>query len=542
MKKEREGEKGGKEKMEILVFFSLSLSHNKKQKQNNNKQGSIKHQTSTGESTPSASIKQTIKQTYTMKVPLPISTAIASIQWKLSNPSSPMYYEPIESLKTLRHTKDIPPVLGPIIYRGIYETIDDLTLSAVDGDDNNFSYKKYNLMLALGLILLGNGYIDEAHDLITPLSWSEDTYFGGPTMVPQAEVSVVAIASYAHSLLHRREGYAMGEFGMIGYHNAKYWSNAALSASQKLEKDSSFVYPSRKLKEEILRLSHQYGSEAELWCREHIGNIGEEVHENHSWDPRVLHDLAAKVSKGDCVSQELLRFAESTCEIELRLLLEYCLECAGYDAVDVFQTWSNKGCISSQSESLDLNMELAQRVANRVSAAHIDVFQSNGSVTLRKVLTLLDVKEEERNLCNLLFSAASGLACRLLGSPAVRCVQEDIVDDDGEVHANDFLYVYFPRKELDTSDSLYSTWKEKIGSTFYGGGDLTVGDSFCFHPMAMDPNAKAVQGITEIGLYRFLPCEASDNNACFQDRFYGSRGDTPTSVIQWSKGTIHKSI
>lgn len=481
-----------------------------------------------------------------MKVPLPISTAIASIQWKLSTPSSPMYYEPIQSLKTLRHTKDVPPVLQPIISRGIYETIEDLNFSSGNEIDSN--YKKHHLMLAMGLILLGNGYIDEAHDLITPLSWNEDTYFGGPTMVPEANESVVAIASYAHSLLHRREGYAQREFGMIGYQNAKYWSNAALSRSRKLgtvsstfsscfSEDCVFVYPSRKLMEEIIHLSNQHGPEAQVWCRENIGYSGNEKGEfdNHSWDPRVLHDLAANVSKGDGISEDLLRFAESVCEIELRLLLVCCLECAGYDVDDYSQKSSSKVSNIFQYESMDIDVSLAQRVANRISAAHIDAFRSNASVAVRKVLTLVGGEE---NVISLQLSVASGLACRLLGSPAVRCALKNNMDDDDD-DANNSVYVFFPNQEFDASHSIYMTWKEKIGSTFYGGGDLSVGDAFCFQ---MEPNVESILENT-FGLYRFLPCEPSyDKNACFHDKFYGSRGDTPTSVLQWSKGTIHRSI
>jgi len=68
---------------------------------------------------------------------------------------------------------------------------------------------------------------DESHDLITPLSWNEDIYFGGPSMVAQADASIIAVASYVHALIHRREGFALGENAMIGYQNAHYWANAA---------------------------------------------------------------------------------------------------------------------------------------------------------------------------------------------------------------------------------------------------------------------------------------------------------------------------
>ena len=57
--------------------------------------------------------------------------------------------------------------------------------------------------VAVALLLLGGGATDECHDLITPLSWNDDTHFGyGP---PKSSVAA-AEASYAHSLVHRREG------------------------------------------------------------------------------------------------------------------------------------------------------------------------------------------------------------------------------------------------------------------------------------------------------------------------------------------------
>jgi len=469
-----------------------------------------------------------------MKVPLPLSHAISSIRWSLSTPSSPMYYEPIQSLKTLRHPQNIPPELVPIFSRGIHETIHDLTLSSSD-ESVDRTYKKHNVMLALALILLGNGFMDEAHDLITPLSWSEDTYFGGPTMIHEAEDSVVMIASYSHSLLHRREGYAQGEFGMIGYQNANFWSNAAQSRRRSLDEarstsvleDEEFFYLSRKVKEEIIHLSKQHGPEAQLWCdkmmsitRQGAGFIDED---DMIWVPRSLHDLAASVSKGHSISMDMLRFAECACELELRILLDCCLQRAGYD-IDCYS-----------HESLELDTILAQRVANRVSAAHIDAFQSSSSVIVRRViLESLSLDEESTNKSYI--SAASGLACRLLGCSAVKYVGEGNQND-----GNNSLYVFLPRKEeseiaLETIDA----WTTQLlgSSLIYGGGSLMVGDALCFR---MDENQVSFPENIK-GLYRFLPTEPSDKNTVFIDKYYGSRGDSPTSVLQWSKGTIHKSI
>lgn len=35
-----------------------------------------------------------------------------------------------------------------------------------------------------------------------------------------------------------------------------------------------------------------------------------------------------------------------------------------------------------------------------------------------------------------------------------------------------------------------------------------------------------------------VACDAADKRACFVDRLFGTRGETRTTVVQWSKGTI----
>ena len=72
-------------------------------------------------------------------------------------------------------------------------------------------------------------------------------------------------------------------------------------------------------------------------------------------------------------------------------------------------------------------------------------------------------------------------------------------------------------------------------SSFYGGGSLNVGDAFIFS-----------NGLVQIipssaDLYSFLPCETTDSEVMFEDLFHGKRGQTPTSVVKWSKGTIFEN-
>jgi len=66
--------------------------------------------------------------------------------------------------------------------------------------------------IAVGLLLLGGGATDECHSLVLPLSWDEDMHIGwGPARTSQAKME----ASYAHALVHRREGGLIRHYRMI---------------------------------------------------------------------------------------------------------------------------------------------------------------------------------------------------------------------------------------------------------------------------------------------------------------------------------------
>mmetsp|Transcript_5864 Transcript_5864/g.8862 ORF Transcript_5864/g.8862 Transcript_5864/m.8862 type:complete len:479 (+) Transcript_5864:2-1438(+) len=477
-----------------------------------------------------------------MKVPFPIRTAIAAIRWPLSTPSMPMYYEPISSLQTLRQPNSIPSVLQPIISRGIAETINDLVI-AIEYDIENveeITLARHYTTLSLALVLLGNGLADEAHDLITPLSWNEDTYFGGPTMVAQADGSVIAVASYAHSLIHRREGFAQGEYAMMGYQNAQYWTNAldtrrnSLSAGGISATATATVLPFEQVRDAIGMISKNFGSEAESWCQQRLNGMNV-----CCWDPRFLHELSATVSRDENICKEFKEFASAACELELRVLLNYCLGRAGYECDDVLIAESpaqsafisNPNTKDSTSEKLELDVNLAQTVANKVSSAHIGAFQSSASVTVRSVLRSVHVVDDNNPL-RASRSAAAGLACRLLGSPAVK-IARNSMDSSNADRDGTALHVILPLTESEGSNA-------KFGSAFYGGGPFGVGDAFACYDV--DETDTDTDTGNEIGVQSFIPCDSSDTNAVFVDRFHGTRGDTPTSVLQWSKGTIHKSV
>ena len=129
-------------------------------------------------------------------------------------------------------------------------------------------------------------------------------------------------------------------------------------------------------------------------------------------------------SNSNVTHHELKFFAEKASEVELRTLLATCLECAGYECnpKDIGLKDTEKGQGDEQQIAPTQNYlddTVTQRAANKVSSAHIDSFLSNWFVLLRKTLP------EESNASQdpqKVIAVASGLACRLLQSPACRRV------------------------------------------------------------------------------------------------------------------------
>ena len=95
------------------------------------------------------------------------------------------------------------------------------------------------------------------------------------------------------------------------------------------------------------------------------------------------------------------------------------------------------------------------------------------------------------------------------------------------------VHVFLPVNEVERTKC--TSLLSQSNSVTYGGGDMLVGEAH----VVMTHDFKESNSISSC-CYAFVPCEtASDDNAanCFEDRFYGTRGETPTTLIQWSKGT-----
>lgn len=461
-----------------------------------------------------------------MKVSLPttIGSAIATMNWSLTPNSNPMYYESLPSLLQLRQKSKIEsPFLSDVI-QNLHETIDYLAsnqATSARGNHINIEEKKHYIAISLALICLGNGLGDEAHALVTPLSWGEETYFGGPSISSKATEEVVSLASYVHALVHRREGFAMGEFGMMGYQNANYWSSATISYQ-------NGNLPFEEVRNQVLLLGEEFGDDAMKWCQENIELDNDD--ETH-WESRALHELCARTSRDTNVGDTTLRlFAEKAAEAELKVLLQCSLRRAGFEIDDM--TGNTKQSTSQELELPIVDENVAQAIANKVSSAHLGAFQSSNSVTIRNLFQNAD--EGFR------FSVASGLACRLLNSPACLCIDTWSQRQLNDGSANPAIQIVLPKDETevqfhdrDTSSKIYNA---------FAGGPLSIGDAFASITTFEERKRKSGQLLHTRGVFTFLPCDDSKNEAIiFRDKFYGSRGETPTSVVQWSKGTIFKT-
>jgi hypothetical protein len=190
------------------------------------------------------------------------------------------------------------------------------------------------------LLLLGHDYTDECHDIVLALSWPStlDITYNGHTEFHQASKEVRAYASYVHCMVHRKEAFHIGEFGMKGIDNANFWSN------QVKQSGGEDKLPQDELRKKVQVLAKEYDDgkeeeEIQEWCDRIVQENGSNI--NH----RAIHDLAMTVlkrnTKGSNNSSDsnLQKFAEQVIESEMRILLFHALQKAGFDTenADVFE-------------------------------------------------------------------------------------------------------------------------------------------------------------------------------------------------------------
>ena len=142
--------------------------------------------------------------------------------------------------------------------------------------------------------------IDHCHTLITPLSWSARTSFGGDP-IPHSKWRKEA--TYAHAMVHRMEGREEGEFG-TGFNNSSYWWGV-------LGKHSLFST--------VLELARSLAKERKecVVIQRCLGEMG------LTWQPRVFLDVCESAVKAK--ESEVLQWCAAVQREEILCLAEWVL-------------------------------------------------------------------------------------------------------------------------------------------------------------------------------------------------------------------------
>jgi hypothetical protein len=297
--------------------------------------------------------------------PLPsfMESAISSIRWPLDLESHlPLQLKSLEQIQATsvgstsnhQHHHRCLDALHPLAASQLPTTLKSLFF-----DDYTYPPNRQQQtfgIIACALILIGNGCIDEAHSIITPLSWPEPVHFGyifdsndrsaetssdsSPRGQPQlryADIDEISktYAMYTHSLVHRYEAFHVGEFGMMGWDNANYWSSAT-AKSPAYENTSVFPHADwfRVLDAAVRDCHDPFLTQ---WAQEHKIFADSPFY----FDNRAVHILCRNVMSNfnnshDSTFQMTTRAnAERIADLELRVALSYALTFAGFENCSV---------------------------------------------------------------------------------------------------------------------------------------------------------------------------------------------------------------
>jgi len=269
--------------------------------------------------------------------PLPpfIAAAVAGLCWPLSpSEQPPLFFEPLERMQSIRAAASTQPssstaaaaiaanVLGAI------QLLSDTNTTNTGVPTTITTNQEYLARVAIALLLLGHGYTDEAHDLVSPLSWPRETPFSYGPPVALEKADSIAVAAYTHALVHRREGRNASEFGLTGHQNANYWTGASLRSGGEEMLPRAEVHAA--VNAAAAKAANTATEEAAVaWCRETAA-------QSPDWEPRFLNELCVSVTMGQ---DTLLKdFAEQAAVAELKVLLAHVLQSAGFDAAVVLQS------------------------------------------------------------------------------------------------------------------------------------------------------------------------------------------------------------
>lgn len=270
-------------------------------------------------------------------------SAIDSITWKL-NPEScpPLQYQSLKDLVSIRSS---PGSRDNILAdMGVLEHISDLaSVPSQKVSSKQDSEAFFFGRIALALLLLGHGYTDECHNIVTPLSWPEDIAFAhGPSLFASASPSVRAHASYTHSLVHQKEALNVGELGLMGLENAEFWINMVKRSGP----EGVDSLPHDEWKQGIKDLAadawnsgkiFSTNPQVQAWIRKR-GLVSDEDKDLDGYDKdrkyfdsRAMLQLCSSMLQTDPskLDPDFQNFAEEAVGLEVRILLKNALKLAG---------------------------------------------------------------------------------------------------------------------------------------------------------------------------------------------------------------------
>jgi hypothetical protein len=237
--------------------------------------------------------------------------------------------------------------------------------------------------------------------------------------------------------------------------------------------------------------------------------------------------LCATVQRNPDGNERLRAFAEQVASAEVQILLRRALERAGYYATNIETTAAATKVSSSSSSSqvpdvVVVDETRAVLAMKPISSAHLSNFLADGWIVLRRVVNKsMDPNNDDQEMV----SAAAGVACRLLQSAGCKFSTSDAASKNAPAA---IISVRIPTTEAGAS-ALGTSISKRVG-------DISTRDGFAFLQGKDGQNSlPEMEGVRELKLEA---CTKEDLDALFVDPFFGTRGETPTTVIQWSKGTI----
>ena len=192
----------------------------------------------------------------------------------------------------------------------------------------------------------------------------------------------------------------------------------------------------------------------------------------------------------------------------------------------------NKHILKSQSSEntsiIDERISLA--ASRRVSSAHISNFKANKCIVLRNIISYESHDERDSRL----FSTVAGVVCRLLQCQfctlwcgANGFIQPEIWQNQSEEESSTIITISLlkPQSKIENMNLL--------------GFDLYADDILIQSVETIESTkGGALKDVYQIYASSGLLAQHGFPGVEYEDRLYGTRGETPTTVVQWSKGTI----